>query len=283
MPDSGSGAQDGRGGVMRRWVLASSNAGKLREFEHALGDVLRSHRIELINQSTLGVTGAKEPHDTFSDNALAKARHASLATGLPALADDSGICVTALGGAPGVRSARYWEDALAAGPRKSSKPSGPSQQSGSSVAVAQPDSLPNGFAVTAEELQSFEQEHREASTDERNLDWLLARMRKARQALDPESDPPDAFWNAAFIAVIAFVRKADDQNPVIVTGRWEGRIVLTPQGTNGFGYDPIFFDPRLGRTGAQLSVAEKERVSHRGQALRLFKDALPAVLETVSG
>lgn len=246
---------------MQRWVLASSNPGKLREFEHALGDVLRSHEIELVNQSTLGVAGAEEPHDTFEENALAKARHASRATGLPALADDSGICVAALGGAPGVRSARYWEDALACGPA---------------------DASAQGPAVTADELKTFDREHRHHSADERNLHWLLVRMIKAKQARYGATDAPDAFWDAAFMTVIALVRHADDANPVVVTGRWNGRIVLTPQGANGFGYDPIFFDPRLGRTGAQLSLAEKEQVSHRGAALKLLKESLPAVLGKAS-
>ena len=93
-----------------RWVLASSNPGKLREFRHALSPILTAQGIALIAQSDLGIASADEPHDTFEANALAKARHASRASGGPALADDSGLCVSALGGAPGVRSARYWED-----------------------------------------------------------------------------------------------------------------------------------------------------------------------------
>lgn len=246
---------------MQRWVLASSNPGKLREFEHALGDELRSHEIELVNQSILGVASAEEPHDTFEENALAKARHASRTTGLPALADDSGICVAALGGAPGVRSARYWEDALACGPT---------------------DASAQGPAVTAEELKAFDHEHRNHSADEHNLHWLIARMIKTRQARYAASDAPDAFWDAAFVTVISLVRHADDANPIFVTGRWNGKIVLTPQGANGFGYDPIFFDRRLGRTGAQLSLKEKEQVSHRGAALKLLRESLPEVLRRAS-
>lgn len=255
---------------MQRWVLASSNLGKLREFEHALADFLSRHQIKLVNQSALGITGADEPHDTFEDNALAKARHASRAASLPALADDSGICVDALGGAPGVRSARFFEDAMARGPVNESA---------------------HGPAISLAELRDFDDAHRNESIDERNLQWLLLCMQKAyaiksahaaQQARNTQKDSDcesDAsFWGAAFVAAIAFVRHADDPEPIVVTARWPGKIVPNAQGSHGFGYDPIFFDPTLGRTGAQLTIAEKESVSHRGRALKALQQRLDVLM-----
>lgn len=241
---------------MHRWVLASSNAGKLREFQHALDPFLRAHHIELVNQSALGVTGADEPHDTFEENALAKARHASRATGLAAIADDSGICVAALDGAPGVRSARFWEDAWVRGP------------------VAASGRNP---AVTTEELHSFERVHRDASADARNLHWLLDRMRAAIRSSSTSGDA-SSMRDAMFVAAIVLVRHADDPAPIVVRGQWHGRLLTQPEGQQGFGYDPIFFDPTLGRSAGQLSIAEKDRVSHRGQALAALQRALQSAL-----
>lgn len=217
---------------MTTWVLATSNTGKLREFTHALAPVLQAQKIELLAQSTFGVESAPEPHDTFEENALAKAMHASRSTGLPALADDSGICVDALGGRPGVRSARYWEDDYQRAPidvktRLSSK-----------------------------------------SVDDANLEWLLHQIASEKNARFPNTTPPDSFWNAAYVASIAFVRGPADQNPLIVTGRWPGRIVMERRGDGGFGYDPIFFDPQCGKTAAEMSLSEKQSVSHRGRALQ---------------
>lgn len=213
--------------MSRRWVLATSNAGKLREFACALAPVLDSRGIVLISQSDLGIAGADEPHPSFEENALAKARHTSRASGLPALADDSGLCVDVLDGAPGVRSARFWADAKAAG-----------QVDASTVRL-----------------------HSDASVDEANLRWLIARLKTLNAFATDQT-------MAHFCAAIAFVRSPDDPTPVVVTGRWYGRIVESPRGSNGFGYDPVFFDPTMRCTAAEMTIAEKQSVSHRGKALR---------------
>lgn len=188
-------------------VVASNNPGKLREF----GELLAPLGWETIPQKELGVAECEEPHGTFVENALAKARHASACTGLPALADDSGLCVQALGGAPGVFSARY------AGEPKS---------------------------------------------DERNNRKLIA-------DLAGKSDR-----RAHYVCVLVFVRHADDPQPVIAEGEWHGEIVASPRGEGGFGYDPYFFLPDAGMTVAELDAAEKNRRSHRGQALALLVDRL---------
>ena len=188
-------------------VVASNNPGKLREF----GELLAPLGWETLAQKELGVAECEEPHGTFVENALAKARHASACTGLPALADDSGLCVQALGGAPGVFSARY------AGEPKS---------------------------------------------DERNNRKLVA-------DLAGKSDR-----RAHYVCVLVFVRHADDPQPVIAEGEWHGEIVDAPRGSGGFGYDPYFFLPATGLTAAELDATEKNRCSHRGQALAQLVERL---------
>ena len=188
-------------------VVASNNPGKLREF----GEMLAPLGWETIPQKELGVSECEEPHGTFVENALAKARHASASTGLPALADDSGLCVHALGGAPGVYSARF------AGEPKS---------------------------------------------DERNNQKLVADL------------AGQADRRAHYVCVLVFVRHADDPQPVIAEGEWHGEIVDQPRGQGGFGYDPYFFLPESGATAAELDAAEKNRRSHRGQALAQLVDRL---------
>jgi XTP/dITP diphosphohydrolase len=190
--------------TLARVVLASNNLGKLNE----MGSLLEPLGIELIPQRFLGIGEAEEPHPTFLENALAKARHASAASGLPALADDSGICATALGGAPGVRSARFAESD--GGPR-------------SDVA---------NNARLVRELQAF---------DDRSA------------------------W---YYCVLVLVRSADDPQPIVADGVWRGEVVDTARGSGGFGYDPHFLLPALGRTVAELTRAEKNAVSHRAQAMR---------------
>ncbi len=194
---------------MKQLVLASNNAGKLREFSQMLSAL----DFEVLPQAHFNVPEAEEPHVTFVENALAKARHAAKITGLPALADDSGICVTALGGAPGVYSARF------AGEPKS---------------------------------------------DERNNQKLIA-------DLAGKSDR-----RAHYVCVLVFVRHADDPQPIIAEGEWHGEIVDTPRGENGFGYDPYFFVPEKGCTGAEMSSADKNEMSHRGKALRQLMAQLKA-------
>jgi XTP/dITP diphosphohydrolase len=186
---------------MNKLVLASNNAGKLREFEALLAPL----ELSVVPQATLGVPETEEPHFTFVENALAKARHAAHHTALPALADDSGICVHALSGEPGVHSARF-----AGVPR----------------------------------------------SDQRNNERLVALLR----------DRVDR--RAHYYCVVVLVRHAEDPEPLIAEGRWHGEIIDVPRGHGGFGYDPHFFIPALGRTAAELPPQEKNAISHRGQALR---------------
>ena len=198
---------------MRRLVLASSNPGKLREFRQMLSTL----GVEVVPQSELGIPDAGEPHGTFVENALAKARHAASRAGLPAFADDSGICVAALDGAPGVRSARYAE-----------APPGARRE--------QQDGLNN---------------------------------RKLIAALEGNSDR-----RAHYYCVIVLVRHAGDPEPLIAEGRWQGEIVAAPRGEGGFGYDPHFLLPTLGRTAAELMPDEKNAISHRGQAMQRLVDMI---------
>ena len=190
-------------------VVASSNPGKLREIAAMLPG------FEMVAQSSLGIGEAEEPHDTFVENALAKARHASRASGLPALADDSGLCVDALGGEPGVHSAYY------AG-------------------------------------REGDRENRDA----RNNAKLLSALNDERRA--------------HYVCVVVLVRKANDPRPLIAEGVWHGEIGRAPQGRNGFGYDPLFFLPELGKTAAELATEEKNRISHRALALRRLLELLHA-------
>ena len=190
-------------------VLASANPGKLRE----IGALLAPLSIEVVPQSQLGIGEAEEPHDTFLENALAKARHASRASGLPALADDSGLCVEALGGEPGVHSACY---AGRDGPRE--------------------------------------------QRDTRNNEKLLSLLQDYRAAY--------------YACVLVLVRHAGDPLPLVAAGTWRGEIAVAPRGANGFGYDPLFLLPELGKTAAELDPAEKNRISHRGKALERLLELL---------
>jgi len=194
---------------MKKIVIATNNLGKLTE----IGAILAPLDIEIVPQSALGVTEADEPHFTFVENALAKARHASRHTGLPALADDSGICVDALNGAPGVHSARFAGDP------------------------------PAGVAGGR------------AAQDERNNRRLL-------ELLAHESNR-----KAHYYCVIVLARHGDDPQPMICEAEWHGEIMKAPRGSGGFGYDPLFLIPALRMTGAELRPAEKNKISHRGQAL----------------
>ena len=189
---------------LKKLVIATGNAGKLREIQH----LLQPLNIEVLPQSEFAIPEAEEPYCTFIENALAKARHASRHTGLPALADDSGICVDALQGAPGVHSARYAGEGNTSGKQ-----------------------------------------------DERNNAKLL-------QSLNGEKNR-----YAHYYCVMVLVRYADDPQPLIAEGSWQGEILEAPRGEGGFGYDPIFLDTKTDKTGAELPVDIKNRISHRGQAL----------------
>lgn len=196
---------------MRKIVLASGNLGKLAEIRVGLADT----GVALISQTTLGIPEADESGLTFIENALIKARQACRLSGLPALADDSGLVVPALGGAPGLISAHY------AGMH------GDSQG---------------------------------------NMDRLLSVMR----------DLPPAQRSAHFYCVLVVLRSATDAQPLIASGTWYGSILSAPRGHGGFGYDPIFFDPVLGMTAAEMAITDKNRISHRGQALQQLRGLLIA-------
>ena len=188
-------------------VLASNNPGKLAEFQTLLAPL----HFDVRPQQALGIPEAPEPYLSFIENALGKARHAARLSGLPALADDSGVCANALAGAPGVFSARY------AGEPKS---------------------------------------------DARNNAKLVA-------DLDPHTDR-----SAYYYCVLVYVRHADDPQPVIADGRWDGTIRATPSGAGGFGYDAHFYLPEHACSAAELSAEQKNRFSHRGQALRALVEKL---------
>ena len=187
-------------------VLASGNAGKLKELQAMLTGL----PLEIVAQGELGVSDVPETGLTFVENALIKARHAARVTGLPALADDSGICVDALDGAPGLYAARY--------------------------AGTHGDSAANNAKLL------------------RELDGVPADRR-----------------TAYFIAVLVVLRHADDPAPLIAEGRWHGRILEAPRGEGGFGYDPLFLPEGHESSAAQLDVALKNRLSHRGQALDVLR------------
>jgi XTP/dITP diphosphohydrolase len=195
---------------LERIVFASGNRGKAREVQAVLGDFA-----ELVLQTELGVESIEETGATFAANALLKARHAAEVTGLPALADDSGLAVAALDGAPGVYSARY---------------------AGSHA------------------------------TDAANVAKLLAALEAV----------PEGHRDASFHCVLAFVRSADDADPVLVKGEWQGRIAFAASGEKGFGYDPIFFDPETNCTAAELEPVVKNARSHRGKALAALQATLAA-------
>lgn len=193
--------------MTQRLILASNNAGKLKEFNQLLATVGYSVHA----QGEYDVPEADEPFHTFVENALQKARHAARITGLPALADDSGVCINAFGGAPGVYSARF------AGEPKS---------------------------------------------DARNNEKMVADLAQHTDR------------SAYYYCVLVFVRHADDPQPIIADGRWNGEMLDAPRGSGGFGYDPYFYIPALGKCAAELTSDEKNTLSHRGQALRALVEKL---------
>jgi len=192
-------------------ALASGNAGKLAEFRALLSPL----QLDVVSQRDLKIDGAAETAPTFIENALLKARHVSRVSGLPALADDSGLCVAALQGAPGVRSARF------AG---------------------------------------------ETATDADNNALLMERLRGC------------ANRRAFFYCALVVLQGAEDPTPLMATARWAGTIVDEPRGSGGFGYDPHFHIEALGCTAAELPAADKNRLSHRGQATARLLELLPASL-----
>lgn len=187
---------------MDRLVLASNNAGKLKELQ----SLFEPLGLSLLPQSSFGVPEAEEPFHTFVENALAKARHASRFTGLPAIADDAGLCVDAFGGQPGVQTAFY---AVQCG-------------------------LPKG--------------------DDHNVTALLKNMQGQTNR------------RAALVSTLVAVRTPEDPEPLIAVGRASGLITHERQGANGFGFDPVMWIESHGKTFAEMSDEEKNRISHRGRA-----------------
>ena len=188
-------------------VLASGNQGKVREFTSLFAE----YGVDVIAQKELGVEDVPETGTTFVENAIIKARHAAKVTGLPAIADDSGLVVDALGGAPGIYSARF------AG---------------------------------------------EDATDSDNIDKLLSELAGSDNR------------KAHFFCTLVFMRHAGDPVPLVSQGKWEGEILKSREGDGGFGYDPVFSVPSHNCTAAQLDKAEKNRISHRGNALAILLETM---------
>jgi XTP/dITP diphosphohydrolase len=192
--------------MIKKLVIASGNAGKLAEIQALLSPL----NIDVLPQSAFNVSEAAEPHCTFIENALAKARHASQATGLPALADDSGLCIEALEGAPGVHSAYFCGE----------------------------------------------------KDDAKNNTHVLKTLKQHENRF------------AHYYCCLVLVRKHDDPQPLIAEGIWAGQILKKARGSNGFGYDPIFMDNMTGKSAAELTPEIKNKISHRGQALRKMQQLI---------
>lgn len=199
-----------------QWVLASNNKGKLAEFKRLFAEA--DLDVTIIPQGQLDIEDAIEDGLSFVENAIIKARHASRVSGLPAIADDSGLCVPALGNAPGIYSARY------AG---------------------------------------------EHGNDGKNNAKLIADLQPVRD------QQPNAPITGMFVCILALVRHADDPLPIIAQGLWQGEILQAPHGDGGFGYDPLFWLPDLQASAASLSAADKNSISHRGQAIQQLLAQLP--------
>lgn len=193
----------------KEYVLASGNRGKLREISEILGPL----GFVLHPQSDWQTIEIEETASTFIENALDKARNAARFSGLPAIADDSGLVVPSLNGEPGIFSARY------AG---------------------------------------------EGATDQENIDKLLLEMEHRS----------GTHRHAYFFCALVLMQSGDDPSPLVVTARWHGRILHSPQGDGGFGYDPVFAARGSDLSTAQLDTAEKHRISHRGQALKILLERL---------
>jgi XTP/dITP diphosphohydrolase len=195
-----------------RLVLASNNANKLVELRTLFAPLA----LELVAQGSLGIAEAEEPHVSFVENALAKCRHAARLANGPALADDSGLCVDVLGGAPGVISAHFADPVPADANRETQR----------------------------------------AAQDQANNRLLIERLDGVAQR------------HARFVSTLIALRSAQDPEPLIAIGRWEGEILRAPSGQGGFGYDPLMFIPAFGRSVAQLSSDVKNAHSHRAIAAR---------------
>ncbi len=224
-----------------RLVLASNNAKKLAE----LRGLLSGLDLELVAQGALGIEEAEEPHHTFIENALAKARHAARAAGGAAIADDSGLCVPALGGEPGVRSAEF----------------------------------AGVFPVDAFADREACRRAQDAANNALLMQRLAERVESTerRERADGGRQAGQTARDAYFACTLVALRHADDPEPLIATGRWPGTVLEVPSGTGGFGYDPLLFIPALGATVADLAPEVKNRHSHRAQAARALREMLASV------
>jgi len=189
---------------MDKFVLASNNKGKLKEF----AEIFSQYGVDVLPQSQFNVEEVAETGTTFVENAIIKARHAAQITGLAAIADDSGLEVDFLRGAPGIYSARYGG---------------------------------------------------ENASETDNYNKLLQALKDTPQGR-----------TARFQCVLVYMRDAKDPTPIIAQASWEGSIGFEPQGENGHGYDPIFIPNKHSCSAAQLSSDEKNRLSHRGKAMKLL-------------
>jgi XTP/dITP diphosphohydrolase len=195
----------------RRLVIATANSGKLREFRSLLAGL----PFEVTSSREMGLSSPEETGATFAANALLKARHAASLSGSAAVADDSGLEVDALAGAPGIYSARY-------------------------AGLGADDAANNAKLMSA-------------------LKGVAQAQRRAR-----------------YRCALVFIECAEDRVPLMAEADWEGFILDAPRGRGGFGYDPYFWLPEQGKTAAELPPAEKNRLSHRGKAMRALREQLAA-------
>lgn len=203
--------------MLEKIVLATSNQGKVNEF----ASLFAKYNTNVFPQSAFNVSDVEETGTTFVENAIIKARHAASISGLPAIADDSGLVVDALGGAPGIYSARY------AG---------------------------------------------EHGNDVANYEKLLSEL----DGVD------DNDRTARFLCVLVFMRHANDPTPLICQGEWEGKIQSAPSGSDGFGYDPVFYVPEHNCTAAELDKGVKNQISHRGKALAQLMNSIQSNIDAVN-
>ena len=224
--------------MKHRLVLASHNAGKLRELQSLFDE--HASQLELLSPQGLGLAEPDEPFNTFIENALHKARQACAATGLPALADDSGLAVVALGGAPGVHSSTY-----------------------AGGLTAQPGEPREGLRQRQ---------------DAANIERLLRDLRAGgsdQSGVSGEPGPGDR--RARFVCTLVALRNAHDPEPLVAQGRWDGEILHAPRGQDGFGYDPVMWIPEAQATVAELGHGAKNSLSHRARAAALMREQMRQV------
>ncbi|MBL8326667.1 MAG: non-canonical purine NTP pyrophosphatase [Rubrivivax sp.] len=247
-----------------RLVLASNNAKKLAE----LRELFAGLRVVLVPQGELGIAEAEEPHGTFIENALAKARHAARAGGGAALADDSGLCVPALGGAPGVQSAVY------AGSQPAAAGAGREARRQAQDAANNRLLLQRLAGLAADDAVGARSAPGASVAGEAGGAGAVGGPAPGgREDGAAKADGRRAYFACTLVAL----RHADDPEPLVATGRWWGTVLAAPRGDGGFGYDPLLFIPALGASVAELAPQVKNGVSHRAQAARQLRELLASV------